>query len=501
VCGLAALLPSASPDLSQPVTGDALDDLEDVLGDALARLAHRGPDGTGVHRTLDRGLLGHRRLAIIDPAGGHQPLTTPEGDALVANGMIYNDAALRRELGAGAYRTGSDSESILHAVRRWGSGAPARLDGMFAFVYAGPDRVVAARDPLGIKPLYRVRAGEVEGFASEIKAFDGIADEVVEFPAGHVYDSRVGLRRYHHLPDPDVADGQAPEEAAASLREVLEAAVVKRLRSDVPLGALLSGGLDSSLVCALARRHTDQLHTFAVGLPGSGDLRAARLVADHLGTIHHELVVQPEDLVRVLPEVVWHLESADVDLVRSAVVTWMAMRLAAEHVTVVLTGEGADELFAGYRYHAGYQDPAALQRELRRSLGAMHNINLQRVDRMSMAHGVEARVPYLDRSVVAAALGIHPRLKQRDPATGAPVEKWVLRSVADGLLPGEVVWRAKAQFDEGTGASDLLPRVAQTEGVDEAEWYRELLAKRFDAPEQVLAAAGTWASDRTPTGA
>jgi len=494
VCGLAALLPSPTNDL------DVLDDLTGVLDGALDRLSHRGPDGAGIHRASDRHLLGHRRLAIIDPAGGRQPLTTPGGDALVANGMIYNDAALRDELGERNYQTGSDSESILHAVRRWGAEAPARLDGMFAFVYASPDRVIAARDPLGIKPLYRVRIGDVVGFSSEIKAFDGVADQVSEFPAGHVYDSEQGLLRYYTVPRPEFAT-QTPAELAAGLRDVLEAAVVKRLRSDVPFGALLSGGLDSSLVCALARPHVEELHTFAVGLPGSDDLASARLVADHLGTIHHELVVQPEELVAALPDVIWHLESADVDLVRSAVVTWMVMRFASEHVTVVLTGEGADELFAGYRYHSDYYDadPVLLQSELRRSLGSMHNINLQRVDRMSMAHGVEARVPYLDRQVVAEALRIHPQLKQTDPATGEPVEKWILRYLADGLLPEEIVWRRKAQFDEGTGAAGLLPRAVPATVSGEAEWYASLLDGRFAKPEQVLAAAGTWTSGRAPT--
>ncbi|MBO0892255.1 MAG: hypothetical protein J2P14_15175, partial [Acidothermales bacterium] len=330
-----------------------------MLDDALDRLAHRGPDGVGRCEVGDAQLMGHRRLAIIDPANGHQPLTTPDGDALVANGMIYNDAALRAEIGSGAYATGTDSESILHAVRKWGADAPRHLDGMFAFVYAAPGRVIAARDPLGKKPLYRVRIGDVTGFSSEVKAFDGVADEVVEFPPGHVYDSTRGMLRYYEVPDTDPVR-RPTEDVVRDFREVLEAAVVKRLRSDVPLGALLSGGLDSSLVCALARRHVDELHTFAVGLPGSEDLAAARLVADHLGTIHHELVVDPDDVVRSMPDVVFHLESSDVDIVRSATMTWQVMRFAAEHVTVVLTGEGADELFAGYRYYADYDDPEQL---------------------------------------------------------------------------------------------------------------------------------------------
>lgn len=489
MCGLAALLPvpSALP--------DSLDDLPDVLDDALDRLAHRGPDGVGTYEVGDARLMGHRRLAIIDPTNGHQPLTTPDGDALVANGMIYNDAALRAEIGPGAYATGTDSESILHAVRRWGVDAPRHLDGMFAFVYATPGRVVAARDPLGIKPLYRVRIGDVTGFSSEVKAFDGVADEVVEFPPGHVYDSARGMLRYYDVPDGAPVRRETAD-VIRDFRDVLEAAVVKRLRSDVPLGALLSGGLDSSLVCALARRHVDELHTFAVGLPGSEDLAAARLVADHLGTIHHELVVEPDDVVRSLPDVVFHLESSDVDIVRSATMTWQVMKLAAEHVTVVLTGEGADELFAGYRYYAEYDDPERLQAELRRSLSNMHNANLQRVDRMSMAHGVEARVPYLDKAVIAEAMSIHPRLKQYAPGSDQLVEKWVLRAAAADLLPDEVVWRTKAQFDEGSGTSTFLPRAAAAASIDESEWYADMLDKGFARPDHVDAVTGRWADGR-----
>lgn len=488
VCGLAALLPVRS------TTPESLDDLPDLLDDALDRISHRGPDGVGTYRGADQSLVGHRRLAIIDPAHGHQPIVSPSGEALVANGMIYNDMALRGELGAHRYGTGSDSESILHAVRRWGAGAPTRLDGMFAFVYVANNRVIAARDPLGKKPLYRVRIGDVEGFSSEVKAFDGVADEITEFPPGHVYDSERGLMRYYDVPDTDPFE-RPTAQVVRDLREVLEAAVVKRLRSDVPLGALLSGGLDSSLVCALARQHLDELHTFAVGLPGTDDLRAARIVADHLGTIHHELVVEPDDIARTVPDVVFHLENADINSVRSATMTWQVMEFASQYVTVVLTGEGADELFAGYAYHGEYDPDERLHAELRRSLQSMHNINLQRVDRMSMSHGVEARVPFLDKAVIAEAMEIHPRLKQLAP-DGEAVEKWIVRAVASDLLPDEIVWRKKAQFDEGTGVSTLLPTLAAAESLDESEWYDGMLDKRFENPELVRAVAGTWTDDR-----
>jgi len=505
VCGIAALTCPQPASIDGDASGG---DLEPLLRRALRRLGHRGPDGEGVHRVPDGALLGHRRLAIIDPAGGRQPLVAPDETALVANGMIYNDREVRARLASEPYATGSDSESILHLLRRGGPDAVAELDGMFAFVHADGDRLVAARDPLGIKPLYRFGVGAAEGFASEVKAFDGVADWVEELPPGHVYDSLDGLRPWYTLPRPQTPDTPAPE-AVAEVGAALEAAVLKRLRSDVPLGCLLSGGLDSSLIAALARRHVDVLHTFAIGLEGSGDLAAAREVAEHLGTVHHELVITEEDVRAAMPDVLWHLESADVDLVRSAVGTWFAMRLAAQHVTVVLTGEGADELFAGYEYHASYDDPEQLQAELHRSLGAMHDVNLQRVDRMSMAHGLEARVPYLDKDLVSVAMRTPPALKQADPASGRPCEKWVLRAVAEGLLPESVVWRRKAQFDQGTGLADLMPGLAPARlraatsadlpprGRDhEAAWYRSLLRERFVRPDLVLGVAGTWASNR-----
>jgi asparagine synthase (glutamine-hydrolysing) len=502
VCGIAAL---SCP--NSPTDGEAHAAL---LRRALDRLAHRGPDGEGTHPVAETvaetpegtTLLGHRRLAIIDPAGGRQPLLAPDGAALVHNGMIYNDRALRGRLGGEPYSTRSDSESILHLVRRHGPDAVDALDGMFSFVYSDGERTVVARDPLGVKPLYRFSVDGVDAYASEVKAFDGVADSVEEFPPGHVYDSETGLRPYYQVPEP-TSEYASVAEAVTEVRDALEAAVAKRMRSDVPLGCLLSGGLDSSLICALASRHTDELHTFAVGLAGSPDLAAARTVADHLGTVHHELVVTEDEVRAGVPDVLWHLESPDVDLVRSAVATWHVMRFAASHVKVVLSGEGADELFAGYRYHADYDDPQVLQAELRRSLGRMHNVNLQRVDRMSMAHGLEAREPFLDRDLIEVAMRVPAELKQADPATGRPCEKWVLRAVASDLLPESVLWRRKAQFDEGSGMAGLLPRLAgprsgdaRADRVREAAWYERVLAQQFAQPELVLGVAGTWASGR-----
>ncbi len=477
----------------------------EILDSILERQRHRGPDGRGIHVSRrGQAALGHRRLSIIDPEGGRQPIRLEgDGQALVANGMIYNYRRLRADLKGAPFRTQSDSETILHLLRRDGPAAVEKLDGMFAFVMADDERLIAARDPIGIKPLYVGSTGDAMCFASEIKALDGIAETVREFPPGHVFDSQAGLRRYYEVPEAS-ADPMRVEDAVAELRTTLEAAVVKRLRSDVPLGCFLSGGLDSSIVTAIARAHLGELHTFAVGLQGSSDLYAARRVAKHLGTIHHELVLTPEQVRAALSDVLYHLESYDQDLVRSAVPCFFVSKLASERAKVILTGEGADELFAGYGYYADYQDMEALQSELRRSITAMHDINLQRVDRMSMAQGLEARVPFLDRDMIALGMRIPAEIKARDPETGRPVEKWILRKAFEHLLPHDIVWRDKEQFDEGSGLGGLLQREATRRELAvargdlrsrEEAHYCELLARRFDDEGTILGLVSRWESD------
>lgn len=492
------------------------DDDRRTVDDILSRIPHRGPDGRGLHVThMQHGAgattLGHVRLAIIDPTGGHQPIVAEDvagAPALVCNGMIYNDRDLRARLGNVRFKTGSDSESVLRGFLAWGERIVGKLDGMFAFVLVdGTGHVLAARDPLGIKPLYMGRIDGRLAFASEIKALAGVAEHIEEFPPGHAFHSARGFHRYYQVPQPHDTS-RSEEETFTLLRETLEKAVRKRLRSDVPLGAFLSGGLDSSIISAIAREHVDELHTFAVGLEGSSDLRAARTVAAHLDTIHHEYVVDPQEIAETLPCVLSHLESFDRDLVRSAVPTYFVARLAAREVKVVLTGEGADELFAGYTYYSGYEAPDALQRELRRSLTAMHNVNLQRVDRMTMAHGLEARVPFLDTTMLALAMSIPAKWKQR-PEKGCDGEKWVLRKAFEDRLPAEIVWRSKLQFDEGSGFADCLAAHAaqQVEAGEvrdagrarspEELLYRQLLARSLPDPERVLGLTAHWNAQRT----
>jgi len=480
------------------------------VGHMLDALCHRGPDAQGMCvGEAAHGVVGHRRLSIMDPQGGNQPIYSADRSrAIVANGEIYNFPQLLPALAERyPFRTTSDTEAILHLYQEYGSGAVDHLDGMYAFAIVDGRRLFVARDPIGIKPLYY---GERDGtfvFASELKALAGRCRSVREFPPGTRFDSDSGFSTFYTVPDaPEQAD--SAEAIAAELRETLERAVATHLMSDVPLGAFLSGGLDSSIIAALARQHLDRLHTFSVGLDGSPDLLAARVVARHLGTIHHEYIITPAEVLAELPRIIYFLESFDQDLVRSAIPCYFTARLAADFVKVILTGEGADELFAGYSYHKTIADPADLHRELRRSITALHNINLQRVDRMTMAHSIEGRVPFLDLRMVELGQRIPVALKL--PGARAK-EKWILRKAFEDLLPAEIVWRDKAQFDEGSGTADLAPRLLSSLiGADEAQayerlhpgtrlrsaeecFYHRLLCEVFEHPEPILANVARWA--------
>lgn len=478
-------------------------------------LAHRGPDDEGTYRAgRSEGRLGHRRLSIMDPRGGRQPiLAADENRAIVANGEFYNFPSLREQLAETYhFQTRSDTESAIHLYDDVATAAAARLDGMFALAIADSDALYLARDPVGIKPLYYGRRNGDFVFASELKALAGRAEDVREFPAGSWYHSALGFRRFYKIPEvplrSDSVDGHA-----ARIRKALQRAVENRLMSDVPLGAFLSGGLDSSLIAAMVRPQVDELHTFSVGFEGSGDLEAARIVSRHLDTIHHEYVITVDEIIDELPHILYWLESFDQDLVRSAIPCHFTSRLAADEVKVILTGEGADELFAGYDYYKGIRDNQALHRELRRSVGALHNVNLQRVDRLTMAHSIEGRVPFLDVSLIKTALQVPPDLKLYRDSRGRRIEKWILRKACEDLLPREIVWRDKEQFDEGSGTVDAIAEaVGHWMRPDEARRYKQahpeaelrsreecvyhkLLTGAYDDPSVVLANVARW-SDR-----
>ncbi len=494
-------------------TGD-----EGLVERLMKGIVHRGPDGEGMHVQLN-GVLGHRRLAIMDPAGGAQPLYgESRGRAIVANGEIYNFPLLREDLvQRHTFATMSDTEAVLHLFEERGVETPRALKGMFAFAICDDDHLFLARDPIGIKPLYYGRGFDSNGapvtaFASEMKSLADWIDELYEFPPGNYFDSRVGFVPYYQVPSSSPVE-RTVEEHVAVVRRGLEEAVSSHLMSDVPVGAFLSGGLDSSVVAAIARHHVSELHTFSVGLPGSRDIEAARRVADHIGSIHHEYLMNPAEVVEKLPEIVHALESFDQDLVRSAIPTYFCSRLAADYVKVILTGEGADELFAGYEYHKDLTDPSALHRELCRSVSTLHNINLQRVDRLTMVHSLEGRVPFLDTDFIAVALSVPPELKIAPMSGGRQIEKWVLRQACEDLLPADIVWRTKEQFDEGSGTIEILDgalepllrngdlkayRRSLQEPVRSSEeaLYHQMLCDGYARPEMILRNVARWTDDR-----
>jgi asparagine synthase (glutamine-hydrolysing) len=352
-----------------------------------------------------------------------------------------------------------------------------RLQGMWALCAATPDgRFIAARDRLGIKPLYWANVDGADYFASELRAFPARVQHAVEtFPPGCSWTPEHGLVRFADpVPDPaELPDwhGIAPEIAEKSTREVLVDSVRRHLMADVEVGVFLSGGLDSSIVAAIAAAEYaaigKRLQTFAVGTADSPDLLAARTAAEYLGTEHHEAIFDAEQAIATLDEIVGSVESFDASLIRSAVPNWFLAELAARHVKAVLTGEGADELFAGYGYyHQSHADDLAP--ELARTLGALHGLNLQRCDRVSMAHGLEARVPFLDTDVIAHAMSLPPEMKVLEDG----VEKAHLRRAFTGWLPEDLLWRRKLQFGTGSGARDLLTPYWESR-VTDAEFAEE----------------------------
>ena len=435
----------------------------------IEKMAHRGPDGSGV-QTFEHATLGHARLAILDMAGGHQPMGY-EDTWITFNGEIYNYRELRQKyLPDLKLNTHSDTEVLLHLYRRLGTDFVNLLDGMFAFVIYQNGETLMARDPLGIKPLYYgMDADNVTlYFASELKALKGLTTSIQEFPAGHWLHSEKGRHCYYNIHETIQSFDGTEADALPLIRSTLSAAVQKRMLADVPVGVSLSGGLDSSIVSMLACEGTEQLHSFVVGADGGEDLAAAGQMAEFLNTIHHQLIYTSADMLKALPVVLYALETFDPALVRSAIPNYFLAKLVSEHVKVFLTGEGADEIYAGYEYLADLPCPTALQNEMIEITEALHNTNLQRADRMSMAFGLEARVPFLDVRSVSVALSFPPAWKLH---TGR-VPKHLLRQAFVHDLPENIVNRPKQKFSMGAGSSDLMAEIANRE-ISDSEFESE----------------------------
>ena len=447
-----------------------------TINKMLDALPHRGPNDRGVH-THGNIVLGHTRLSIVDVVRGHQPILADGGQkGVICNGEIYNFRDIQSKLSSDhTFRTNSDTEVILHLYEEKGPECAKELDGMFAFALFDGDNFMLARDPIGIKPLYYGFLHNNLYFSSELGAMSlaGL-DTVHEFPPGFYYTPVHGFVRYYQVPEIEDDLITDIEEASELIRPALINAVKKRLLADpeVPVGSFCSGGLDSSLIAAIAAEEIPKIHTFAVGMEGedgrvSDDIIAARIAAEHIGTIHHELIFNETDYYRALPIVINKLESYDPSLVRCAVPCYFTCKLAANHVTVVLTGEGADELFSGYHYMKNFSYDV-LNKEVRRCIASLHNINLQRADRMGMLFSLEPRVPFLDVEMIALSMKIAPDLKIREE-NGKKVEKWILRKAFEdtGYLPKEILWRYKLQYTQGAGCESLGEKLAMEEISDE----------------------------------
>ena len=455
--------------------GDDLHQLRRRALELSQRQRHRGPDWSGVH--LDEGaVLVHERLAIVDPAGGSQPLRSADGQLVLAvNGEIYNHRALEQQLTRPyAFQTGSDCE-VINALYRDRDDVAAwlsELNGIFAFALwdRAKQRYLIARDPIGVCPLYW--GHDADGrlcVASEMKALADLCADVAQFPPGHYFDSASGeLVRYYTKPWRDYDTTQSVEVTKQELREAFERAVHRQLMTDVPYGVLLSGGLDSSLVAAVAARYArhrveedDQaeawwprLHSFAIGLAGSPDLAAAEIAAEALGTVHHGFTYTFEEGLDALPEVIRHVETYDVTTIRASTPMFLlARRIKAMGVKMVLSGEGSDEVFGGYLYFHKAPDAREFHEETIRKLDALHNYDCLRANKSMMAWGVEPRVPFLDVEFLDVAMRMDAAHKMARPRKDGArrIEKAILREAFEGYLPESILWRQKEQFSDGVG--------------------------------------------------
>ncbi|WP_420135713.1 asparagine synthase B [Rhodopseudomonas sp.] len=442
--------------------------------DLSRRQRHRGPDWSGVY--VDAGaIMVHERLSIVDPAGGAQPLLSDDcGLALAVNGEIYNHLDLKAELiQPYAFQTGSDCE-VINALYREDTPASFlnRLNGIFAFALwdAQRQQVLIARDPIGVVPLYwgHDKDGRLV-VASELKALVDICADAAQFPPGHWYDSGTDtLTRYYVRPWRDYTSVEGVAADRAALREAFQRAVHRQLMTDVPYGVLLSGGLDSSLVAAVAARYArhrvedsdrseawwPRLHSFAIGLKGSPDLAAAAIAAEALGTVHHGFEYTFEEGLDALPDVIRHVETYDVTTIRASTPMFLlARRIKAMGVKMVLSGEGSDEIFGGYLYFHKAPNAREFHEELVRKLDALSNYDCLRANKSMMAWGVEPRVPFLDREFLDVAMRIDAKHKMVGHGTDGArrIEKAILREAFEGYLPESILWRQKEQFSDGVG--------------------------------------------------
>ena len=457
-------------------------------------LRHRGPDWSGIFDNK-RAILTHERLAIVDPTSGKQPLFSKDKKlVLAANGEIYNHLELRKQFeGTYDFQTKSDCEVILALYKKKGTDFLDELNGIFGFALYDVDtnEYLIARDHMGIIPLYM--GWDKDGtfyVASELKALEGFCTKIELFPPGHYLHSSDGeLKRWWKRDWMEYDNVKDNQTSISDLREALDAAVHRQLMSDVPYGVLLSGGLDSSITSAVAKKYADkriesgdiegawypQLHSFAIGLEGSPDLIAAKKVADHLGTVHHEVYFTIQEGIDALRDVIYHVETYDITTIRASTPMFLLARaIKAMGIKMVLSGEGADEIFGGYLYFHKAPSAKDFHEENVRKLDKLHMYDCLRANKSLASWGIEGRVPFLDKEFMDVAMRLNPQDKmiiagQSSPTDKQAMEKWVLREAFGDMLPHEVAWRQKEQFSDGVGYSwiDTLKELVNSEVTDD----------------------------------
>ena len=488
-----------------------------------AKIRHRGPDWSGIY-CGGSAILAHERLSIVDPESGKQPLFSPDKKQVLAvNGEIYNHQDIRRRF-AGRYQfqTGSDCEVILALYREKGIHFLEDLSGIFAFALydAEKDEFLIARDPIGVIPLYIGYDADGKVYvASELKALEGQCDRYEPFLPGHYYWSREGeMKRYYTRDWFDYENVKDNPASVADIRDSLEAAVKRQLMSDVPYGVLLSGGLDSSVISAIAEKYSEKrieeggatkawwprLHSFAVGLKGAPDLAKARMVADHIGTVHHEINYTIQEGLDAIRDVIYYIETYDVTTVRASTPMYLLARvIKSMGIKMVLSGEGADEIFGGYLYFHKAPNARAFHEETVRKLSKLYLYDCLRANKSLSAWGVEGRVPFLDKEFLDVAMRTNPEAKM---CPGHTIEKKIVREAFADMLPDEVAWRQKEQFSDGVGYSwiDTLKKITSDQVSDEemahaAErfpinpprnkeeyYYRSIFAEHFPSDSAAL---------------
>jgi asparagine synthase (glutamine-hydrolysing) len=449
-------------------------------------IRHRGPDWSGIY-IGNTAILAHERLSIVDPAAGKQPLFSPDGKvALCVNGEIYNHQEIRKRLkGKYAFQTGSDCEVILALYKEKGIDFLEDISGIFAFALYDEEKDIflIARDPIGVIPLYAGKDAEGHVLvSSELKGLEGLATEYDQFKPGHVWYSRDAEPRKWYVREwtsyDNVKNNPADKE---ELRNALEDAVRRQLMSDVPYGVLLSGGLDSSVISAIAKKYAGkriesgnkadawwpQLHSFAIGLKGAPDLAAARIVADHIGSVHHEIHYTVQEGLDAISDVIYHIETYDVTTVRASTPMYLLARvIKSMGIKMVLSGEGADEVFGGYLYFHKAPDAQSFHEETLRKISKLYLYDCLRANKSLAAWGVEGRVPFLDKEFLDVAMRLNPEAKM---GPGKVIEKKILREAFEDYLPESVVWRQKEQFSDGVGYGwiDTLKKIAEESVSDE----------------------------------